>query len=264
MACFHADQPPNRDYAAETRSTLEAQIELNPRLASSNLEALNRMLFGSGGQPGTVETFANTVAPALSRATATANTAQRTADIGDVANLGPQARAAILGANPDNARILDLLNQGAIGGLEAGTSMTDAEARQVQQASRAAFAARGTSGGNASIADELLQQFNMGQALQDQRRNFALRALGANQTIFDPMMALTGRQSGVVQGAPAWSNQGLEAANIYNPESAYSGNVYNSNQQMAAMFADPSTIEKAGAISGIAGKFIGSVAGAMV
>jgi len=43
----------------------------------------------------------------------------------------------------------------------------------------------------------------------------------------------------------------------------YAGNLYNANQQMAAMFADPSTISKVGAVSNTVGSFIGSIAGAM-
>lgn len=264
MGCFSADAPPPRDYGKETTDTLNAQIELNPQLASSNLEAMNRMLYGADGQTGVLDTYANRVAPALQKAQETANTSQRAADIRDVANLGPGAREAILAANPQNAQILDLLNKQAIGGLEAGTSMTPEEARQVQQASRAAFASRGMSAGNQAIGDELLQQYNMGQGLMRQRQGFAQSMVGTNQSTFDPMMVLTGRTSGAVQQAPGWSNGALGNANIYNPESAYSGNLYNSNQQMAAMFADPSTISKVGAVSNMTGSFIGSVMKGMV
>lgn len=211
--------------------------------------------------PGLIDTYTGTLMPALSAATATANTAQRTADIADVANLGPGARAAVLAANPQNAQILDLLNQQAITGLQAGTDMTDEERRQNVQATRAAYSARGTVGTNQGIGGELISQYNLGQQLLRARQQFATGVVGTNQSTFDPMMALTGRQSGVVQNATGFANGALESANQYNPESAYAGNLYNANNQMNAMFADPSTMSKIGAVSNTVGSFIGSIAG---
>jgi hypothetical protein len=52
----------------------------------------------------------NQAQPALSNLNATANTAQRTADINDVLALGPQARAAYLAANPQLAGAMSALD----------------------------------------------------------------------------------------------------------------------------------------------------------
>lgn len=330
MGCFAPDAPAPLDYGKQTAETLQAQINLNPQLASSNLAALNRMLMGTpagpqqvtatqglwwnpttgatqdkmplgpatpvlnsrgepvgdsmrpgpatgwkyvnkGGQymqnaaaqPGLLDLYSNTIAPALSASQTQANRVQRQADIADIANLGPEAYQAVMASNPDNAQLLKLLNSQAVEGLNAGTNMTPEEQRQIQQASRSAMAARGMGGTNASLGDELLQQYNMGQSLMRQRQNFALQTLGANQSVYDPMMALLGRPSGVVQSAPGWTSGAMGTAQIYNPESSYAGNIYNANQQMNALFADPSTMAKVGMVSSTLGKFVGAVSGAL-
>lgn len=185
---------------------------------------------------------------------------QRAADINDVATLGPQAREAILAANPDQAALLSRLNQQAVAGLDAGSGLTPEEQRAMQQASRAAFAARGTSGTNGALADELLKQFDLGQQLLRQRQGFAGNVLGYNQAVVgDPFQQILGRPStAAVQG------QGMIPGNLFNPESSYYGNLANSNQQMNALFAEPSTMAKVGQISNTAGQFIGAIGSAFV
>lgn len=206
-------------------------------------------------QTGTQQTAAT---PGLLSLLQAAATNQRGADISDVATLGPEARAAILASNPDSAALLERLNAQAISGLDAGTGFTPEEARQVQQASRAAFAARGLGGTNTAIADELLQQFNLGQQLLRQRQGFAQSVLGNNQAVIgDPFMQILGRSSGAVNQAG-----NLIPGNLFDPESPYAGNLYNANQQYAALFAEPSTMAKVGQVSGAAGQFIGGIASA--
>jgi hypothetical protein len=259
QGCFSPDAPADRNYAKESRETLQAQIDLAPQLyeaestyqpqyAQLTLQNLNTLLQGGGGQQGLLATLGQQ------------QSTQRAADIADVAALGPQARDAILAANPDTAALLQRLNAQAVSGLDAGSSLTPDEMRQVQQASRAAFAARGTSGTNGALADEILKQYNLGQTLLRQRQQFAGNVVGLNQGVVgDPFLQILGRPaSGVGQA------QGMLPGTQFAPESPYSGGIYNSNQQYAAMFADPSTMAKVGQISGAAGQFIGGVASAFV
>lgn len=262
MGCFSPDAPEARNYGQETRDTLQAQIDLAPQLYQTEaqfqpqytqlaLSNLNALLNGGNGQAGLLETL---------RAQ---NTAQRTADIGDVANLGGAARSAILGANPDQAALLERLNSQALSGLDAGTSLTPEEQRQMQQASRAAFAARGLEDSNVGLSNELLQQYNLGQQLLRQRQAFAQSVLGNNQAIVgDPFMQILGRPSNA--SAQGMGLLGEAGPSLFNPESPYAGNLYNANQQMAAMFAEPSTMAKVGQVSGAAGSFIGGIASAMI
>ena len=262
MGCFAPDAPEPRNYGQETRDTLQAQIDLAPDLYRTEaqfqpqysqlaLQNLNTILNGGNGQTGLLQTLRQQ------------NTAQRTADINDVAALGGSAREAILGANPDQAALLQRLNAQALTGLDAGTNLTPEEQRQMQQASRGAFAARGLEDSNLGISNELLSQYNLGQQLLRQRQAFAQSVLGNNQAIVgDPFLQILGRPStAVMQGQGLLGEAG---PSLFNPESGYAGNLYNANQQMAAMFAEPSTMAKVGQVSNAAGQFIGGIAGAMI
>ena len=172
---------------------------------------------------------------------AAANTSQRSNDVADVARLGQSATDAELNANPYNAALLTKLNAQANAGLDAGSTLTPDEQRAMQQQSRAGFAARGMGGSNASLADELLKQFNLGQQLQTQRQGFAESVLGDNKAVIgDPFQAILGRSSGATAQA-----QGMQPGQQFNPESALSSSITAGNQQMNAMFAT-STAQQAG------------------
>jgi hypothetical protein len=115
---------------------------------------------------------------------------------------------------------------GAQPGLLSLGTLTPEEQRIAQQQSRAAYAARGLSGTGMSAADEVLHQFSMGQDLAAKRAALAAGYMGGPQ---------------------------------FNPESAYAGNLANANQQMSALFAEPSTMDKYGmglntATGGLLGK----------
>jgi hypothetical protein len=74
----------------------------------------------------------------------------------------------------DVSPIQQMLEEQAINELGYGMDMTDGERRGVNEASRRAFAARGLERSMPAVADELLQEFNLGRILQDQRRAFAM------------------------------------------------------------------------------------------
>ena len=172
------------------------------------------------------------------------NSNQRTADINDVATLGPQARAAMLAANPDQATLLAKLNSDANIGLDAGTGLTAAEQQQTQQASRAAFAARGMGGGNASVSDELLKQFQLGNQLQQQRQQFAQSVMGSNASVVgDPFQQILGRTSGAIQTAQGIGQQA--GPSLFNPESALSASITSGNTQ-AQQFHDNNYLRNSG------------------
>ena len=102
---------PSRDYAQETRDTLQNQINLAPQLYQSEaqyqplynqlqLQMAQNATFGTPEQMGLLDQYER-AAPQLGRVQAQSNTQQRMADIADVQNLAPAARAAFLAANPD-------------------------------------------------------------------------------------------------------------------------------------------------------------------
>lgn len=173
------------------------------------------------------------------------NVSQREADINDVLRLGPEARAAMLAANPDNAVLLGKLNRQANEGLDAGSNLTPEEQRSMQQASRAAFAARGMGGSNGAVADELLRQFDLGQRLLRQRQAFAQSVLGNNQAIVgDPFQMILSRNSGALPAAQQSYQQA--GPQLFNPQAGLG--LAASNYQTEALFnaAVPTTYQLIG------------------
>lgn len=126
--CFNTSvqAAPPRDYAQETRDTLANQIQLAPQLYASEaqyqplytqlaLQNAQTSLLGGNGQMGLIDLYGR-INPQLSKISADSNTAQRTADIRDVENLGARASQAFLDANPELKAQLDrataMQNQG--------------------------------------------------------------------------------------------------------------------------------------------------------
>lgn len=198
-----------------------------------------------GAQPGLVDLMAKL------------NTATRSANVNDLATLGPDALSALRTANPQMAALMDKLNGQASDELTAGSGLTPDEQRMMQQATRASWAARGLDGTNASASDEVLRQYALGQQLLRQRQQFAQGVVGQQQQVYqDPILALLSQNG---QGASAQA-QSLLPGNMFNPESPFAGNIASANQQMAALFADPSTLSKINQVGSTVGNTIGSIA----
>ncbi len=247
MGCFSPSAPAPVDYGAQTTKTLNAQIALQPKLFAANanpnygetaqagldLQSLSTLLNGK------TATGTSPAIPGLNSQMATATTAQRTADIGDVFNLGPQSTAATLNADPYNAALLAKLNGQANEGLDAGATLDPDQTRDITQYARAGEAARGTNGDPGDVLGEVLDQFNAGQALKQQRQQFAQSMTGTNQAVIgDPFQQILGRPSGATATAGA-----MLPGNQFNPDDALSANITAGNQQNNALFST-STVQK--------------------
>lgn len=239
------DAPPARDYAQETRDTLKAQVELAPEryraeatygpkytdLAGSNIR---RLLLGSDSTPGLLATLRE-VSPSLQSLQSDSELAQRTRDISSVEALGGRAVQALRNADPQQAALLNALNQDAQSGLAAGSALTEAESGQMAQNIRASQAARGFGMG---LPDSVLEAYTLGdrgRQIQNERRGFASGVARLNAaTGQDPFMAVLGRPSQSVAQGQALLGQGQQAAagagpTLFNPESAYASDVFNTN-----------------------------------
>lgn len=185
------------------------------------------------------------------------NTATRAANVNDLSTMGPDALAALKSANPQMAALMDQLNTQAGTELTAGSGLTPDEQRIMQQATRSSWAARGLDGSNASAADEVLRQYALGQQLLRQRQQFAQGVVGQDTQVYqDPTLALLTSNG----GGTAAQAQGLMPSTLFNPESPFAGNIASANQQMAALFADPSTLSKINQVGSTVGNTIGSIA----
>lgn len=229
---------------------LDLERQFQPQYQELNLDQQRQGMLGfddANGRhhPGTLE---------LQRA---GTNYQRAGDISDVAALGPASTAAFLAANPylagslnnlfsrtSNTGLLNTLNDQAAAGLAAGGNLTPEEERANTQATRTAFADRGTLMGNNAIGAELLnrdaarrQRLQQAQSLaggvqtMNQGQNdFVGRASQIfSTTLNDPFQAILGRSSGAGGGGGGYPQQIGTGAHLFDPTNPYAQDVYNSN-----------------------------------
>jgi hypothetical protein len=279
MGMYSADAPPPRDYAKETRDTLQAQIDLAPELyaaeasqeygrpaeARLNLEILRDVMRGSQGTPGLLELYEQDIMPGLARADVAGLDVTREGDIAAVERLGPRATEAFRQANPEQAALMAELNRQAQSELAAGAALPPALSREIQQQVRGAQAARGMGYGMADVGQEALVKGLQAEQLQRRRQAFASQVVGLNAaTSADPFMAILGKPGvgmGAAQGFAA-QGQGMAPQQVFNPESAYAGSLAAGNYNAALNASIASANARAGVAAG-AMKGLGSIIGGL-
>lgn len=246
------EAPPPRNYGQETRDTLQAQIDLapqrfqaestfQPQYTRLNLDNLTTSLRGDGQTPGLLDLYQNDIQPALSRVQNADRSARIAGEMADLQKYGGEVTRT-LRETSGNAPLIEELNRQAMSDLQAGASLDPSLANEVQQGVRAAQAARGFGFGAPDAVAEAFARGQRGVDLRNQRRQFAGNVVGLNQaTGGDPLMALFGRpsqtlgmgQNVVGQGA------GFNPGAMFNPESGYAADVFNTNfnSQAAANIA---------------------------
>jgi hypothetical protein len=188
-----------------------------------------------------------------------------------LAGIGTSARNAYNATiDPSVSGLMGTLGQQATADLERGTALSPEEQKQSQQAARMAMAARGLSG-NQAVAQEVLNNYNLGQARQNQARSFAGSVYGMGQNAAQQAMSMYGNTMlGAAQnfspasmyGNTANMNQGL-GAQIFQPESQYNAQLITANRK-EAMDAQIANAQSSNALtSGLMG-MVGSIGGAMM
>lgn len=279
MGMYSADAPPPRDYAKETRDTLQAQIDLAPELyaaeasqeygrpaeARLNLEILRDVMRGSQGTPGLLELYEQDIMPGLARADVAGLDVSREGDIAAVERLGPRATEAFRQANPEQAALMAELNRQAQSDLSAGAGLPPSLSRELDQFIRGAQSDRGMGYGMADLGQEALIKGMNAEQLQRNRRSFASQVVGLNAaTSADPFMAILGKPGvgmGAAQGFAA-QGQGMAPQQVFNPESAYAGSLAAGNYNAALNASIASANARAGVASG-AMKGLGSIIGGL-
>lgn len=266
MGCFGPDAPKPRDYAAETRDTLNAQLELAPKWLEAEKSMRPQyaeldLSIAEQSLPRLMEMYRQ-AQPTLADMESATQRAKVSNELGLLQQYGQDATRAIRQAS-GNDTLLGMLTADAERSLNGGVDPYLME--QAAQQMRAAQAGRGmmTSGAPAATAEALFG-VDRANAIRNQNRAFAGQVVGLNQAAGgDPLLALLGRPSqtlgmapGAVQGAGQYN-----PGNVFNPESAYAGNLYAANQAYDWQYkqATPSTLGTIGAISDMAGSFLGSV-----
>ncbi len=271
-------EPAPRNYYNETRDSLQAQIDLNPKLLKSEqstrpdwtaleLATMDQALNGVGGQRGLVDMYGE-LAPKLGAIDAAGNSQQRSADIADVARLGPEALAAMRAANPGQWKLIDELTKQAQGDLEAGSTMTPAMQREIAQFVAQGQAARGLTAGPAEVYQEAMTLGTAGQELLARRRAFAAGVADMNQRFAgDPFLQIAGRSSGAVTSARGVAGDGGGVgsnigAKLFNPESQYAADLAQGNYEGTLAARTASASSRAGLFGGLlsAGGLLGGSA----
>jgi len=280
MGLYSADAPPPRDYAKETRDTLQAQVDLAPELyaaeasqeygrpaeARLNLEILRDVMRGSQGTPGLLELYEQDVMPGLARADVAGLDVSREGDIAAVERLGPRATEAFRQANPEQAALMAELNRQAQSDLSAGAGLPPSLSRELDQFIRGGQSDRGMGYGMADLGQEALIKGMNAEQLQRNRRSFASQVVGLNAaTSADPFMAILGKPGvgmGAAQGFAA-QGQGMVPQQSFNPESAYAGSLAAGNYN-AELNANIASANARAAVASGAMKSMGSIGSAMI
>jgi hypothetical protein len=237
MASVEAPAP--RDYGKETAETLRAQLDLAPEKFAAEAkyapqyQALQLDLLRSA-TPELLKLYKEQIAPTMGEVEATARSRSRAGDIADISALGPQARAAIKAASPEQAALADTLTAQAQSGLAAGSRLTPEQQRMVEQQTRSGLAARGLAQGPSGALQEAVRSQMAGAGLQQQRQQQAMGALGASQGVYgDVFQQVLGRPSQAFAGSQSFLGQaqGFNPGQLFNPESQYAANIMSGNQQ---------------------------------
>jgi len=232
MGGTSVEAPPPRNYGAETKDTLETQINLAPALYNSeatyrpqyaNLER-GIMLENLGLDPslGLLDAFRQ-----ISSAQKDIQSDATSRDIDMIRDLGPQLAEAQRAADPEAEALRQSIMAEASAGLEEGggefdelarqakedymlgQGLTDFEKRELDQQVLEGAAERGMTMQASTLQDQIAERLSADRSLRDQRRNVFERSL-ANQSAarqqglqnastaftmgnFDPLLALTGR-----------------------------------------------------------------------
>jgi hypothetical protein len=237
MASVEAPAP--RDYAKETAETLRAQLDLAPEKFAAEAkyapqyQALQLDLLRSA-TPELLKLYKEQIAPTMGEVEATARSRSRAGDIADISALGPQARAAIKAASPEQAALADTLTAQAQSGLAAGSRLTPEQQRMVEQQTRSGLAARGLAQGPSGALQEAVRSQMAGAGLQQQRQQQAMGALQAGQGVYgDVFQQVLGRPSQAFGASQGFVGQasGFNPGQLFNPESQYAANIMSGNQQ---------------------------------
>ena len=231
--------PEPRNYGQETRDTLQAQLDLAPQKYAAEAQfapkyqALQLGLLQQA-TPELLRLYKEQIAPTMGEVEAAARSRSRAGDIADISALGPQARAAIKAASPEQAALADTLTAQAQSGLAAGSRLTPEQQRMVEQQTRSGLAARGLAQGPSGALQEAVRSQLSGAGMQQQRSQQAMGALGASQGVYgDVFQQVLGRPSQAFGASQGFVGQagGFNPGQLFNPESQYAANLIGGNQQ---------------------------------
>jgi hypothetical protein len=259
-----------RDFSKEYRKNLETQLEYADKVFASEAKyqpmyaGLQASIMEEMG-PRLMELYENQINPAMSRMDLEATRSKRLADVEALEQFGGRATAAIEAADPQTAALRRELNSQALSELELGGSLTAAQKRNLRQSVAQGQSQRGFGRGVSDQAMSSLAELDLMEQRRRSRQQFAQSQMGMSAALgADPAMAILGRQSRAFNpmaiGAQA---QGLGPGNVFNPESAYAGQLHGQNSSQAFAASKARAQAKSSMIGGIVGG-LGKLGGAAI
>ena len=266
------EAPTPRDYRKEMMDALSAQEGIQPRLLELERQyAPQWQQLQSENQIRGMQLMQDAYGQTMPRS------AQLTQQYAEgmqpaFASIGTSARNAYNATlDPSVSGLMGMLGQQSTADLARGTALSPEEQQQSQQSARMAMAARGLSG-NQAVAQEVLNNYNLGRARQNEARQFAGSVYGMGQQAAQQAMGMYGNTMlGAAQayspasmyGLTAQMNQGL-GAQLFQPESQYNAGLITANrkEQMDAAIANAqaSNAKQLGIINAV-GKIASSAMG---
>lgn len=152
----------------------QTESQFDPQYGNLNLANVSNVLTGSSDPgPAGYLGFMKDVAATTNADQATSQGQQAQGNIGNATRFGPQGVAALMAADPGEASIMSGLTASAADQANAGTSLSPAQNRQVEQSVREGQAARGMGFGPADAYGEALGVSQYGTNLWQQRAQTA-------------------------------------------------------------------------------------------
>lgn len=263
--------PTPRDYKQEMMDTLSAQEAVQPRLLELERQyAPQWQQLQNENQIRGMQLMQDAYGQSIPRS---AQLSQQYAEAMQpaFAGIGTSARNAYNATlDPSVSGLMGALGTQATADLARGTALSPEEQQIANQSARMAMAARGLSG-NQAVAQEVLNNYNLGQARQNAARQFAGSVYGMGQGAAQQAMGMYGNNMlnaaqayspAAMYGSVAQMNQGL-GAQLFQPESQYNASLITANRKEAMDVAIANQQASNGLMSGVLGA-VGTIGGAFL
>jgi len=269
MGSTKVQAPPPRDYYKESMDTMRAQIDMAPAMLDAERKLVPQwqqlQLEQMRGQSNNLQTFYGEVMTPFSKLAG-----QYATEMGNNAMtpLGQGSRKAYEASLGGGAEIQNTLRASAMNDLSAGRGLTGEMNKYAQQSAREAMAARGLTG-NQAVAQEVMNNYQLGNMREDRARTFAGAVLASDQNIASagynqygaPMMQgmMQGFSPTGIAANAMGMNQSLGPTYI-NPQDQMAQNIY-ANNYNGQMQANVATAQNNAAMWGGAMSAAGSMIG---
>lgn len=241
---------------------LTTEQRFRPGLQKLNLQDVQNMMFGVGGQEGVFG-----LSRLASQQAQEQLAASRQAELGGMAQQSPLARGVMQALSPEQAAAVQAASQEAERARVSAYGVTPQEQRMYEQTAREGFQAAGRLGGNAAVASEIMGREDVLARKRAEASQAGMNAYNMAQGFYSqpglqllsaqPLSYQTGQQTlGIGLGAI-----GQGTPKLINPDTGLNLGAAERQNQLQAQMANAQA--KAAHSAGMMG-MIGSIGGAVL